>query len=103
MPPAPVKLTPNSYLSFSILGMIVAATLWIRDGQARALNAANEVSGELTHYKELQKISNELIVTKIDGIRILYEQSALDRWTGHDHKVFAERMQELNPNLHVPK
>lgn len=83
--------------------LIVVVSIWINNGQAKSLEVAKSVQGELTHYKEIQILNAQLIAAKIDTLGELVKASGTDRWTGHDHKVFSDRLQELNPSLHVPK
>ncbi len=92
----------NSYLSVGIVVLIIGATLWLNNGLSRGSEAATEVKTELQHYKEVQKLQDEIINTKIDGLTVLLKTAGEDRFTGHDHKIFVERLQELNPGLKVP-
>lgn len=103
MDPAEIGLNKNSYISLGVVVLIIIAALWLRDGQARGEQTAQEVKSELLHAKELQKLQDDLINAKIDGLSSLLKSAGEDRFTGHDHKIFTERLQELNPGLKVPK
>ncbi len=93
----------NSYLSIGIVVLIVAAALWLRDGQASAATMAATTATELLHYKEVSKLNAEMLSTKIDALSELLKAAASDRFTGKDHKIFVERLKELNPDLKIPQ
>lgn len=95
-------LNKNSYISISCVVLIIGATIWLRDGQARGESLANEVKAELTHSKEVQGLRDEILNAKVDNLLGLVKSSGEDRFTGRDHKVFVERLHELNPALKVP-
>ncbi len=107
----PVVLnTKNTYLSATAIGLIVATALWLKAGQNDSQLAANKVADELKHYKELVVLDkeltakdNQMINAKLDAITKLYEQSQADKYTIREHKVFVERLQELNPSIKIPK
>ncbi len=98
-----VLFNNNSYLSVGIVVLIIGATIWLRDGQARGESTAQTVRTELSHYREVQNLKDEIINTKIDNLLGLMKIGTDDKFTARDHKMFVERLQELNPNLHVPR
>jgi len=102
-------LNKNSYISLGLAGLLIVATLWVKDGQSKSAQRAEDavqatvaVQTELVHYKDMQKMTSDLLNTKIDSLSELLKTAGNDRFTGHDHKIFTQRLQELNPNLKVP-
>ncbi len=98
----PTAFNRNSYISVGIVVLIISATLWLNNSLNRGAQAATDVKTELATYKELQKLQSEITNTKIDGLTALLKTAGEDRFTGHDHKIFVERLQELNPTLKIP-
>ena len=103
-------LNKNSYISLGLAGLLIVATLWVKDGQSQSAKRAEDavtatvaVQTELVHYKDMQKMTSDLLNTKIDNLGELLKQAGNDRFTGHDHKVFVQRLRELNPTLKVPE
>jgi hypothetical protein len=105
-----VLFNNNSYLSVGNVVLVICATIWLSNGLGKvetsakdATTYASEVKVELGHYKEIQTLRDDVINAKIDSLLGLVKLSTDDKYTGHDHKMFSERLQELNPNLKVPK
>jgi hypothetical protein len=109
-----IVLTPNSYISLSVLVMVIAATLWIKDGQAKsaaettrlaseATIANSKVATDLATYKELQAKDAEILKTKIDGLTKIVQDSSADRWTAKDAKRIWAEFGALNPTLKLPQ
>jgi hypothetical protein len=93
----------NSYISVGIVVLIISATVWLNNGQAQSRQLANDVKNELEHYKEIQKLNADLLGTKLDNLTELYKTGNATRFTYRDHEIFVDRLQELNPQLKVPK
>lgn len=112
------EMNKNSYISIgaalTILCAVLGASTYLAEKQSRseilvqeALNAskasAEKANSELSHYKEIATLNSQVIVAKIDGLVEQIKSAGADRYTGHDHKLFTDRLQELNPELKVPK
>ncbi len=98
----PTAFNRNSYISVGIVVLIITGMIWLNNSLSRGAQAANDVKMELLHYKEVQHLQDEVINTKIDALTLLLKNAGEDRFTGRDHRVFVERLQELNPSLKVP-
>lgn len=94
-----VKLNNNSYLSIGIVALVILATLWIKDGQAKTEAGNKATAGDLLHYKELQSKDAEILLVRIDSLTELVKAQGQDRWTGKDAKRVWTEFQRLNPNL----
>lgn len=104
MPPTDeTKMNKNTYISLGVVVLIIGATLWIKEGQQISQETAKSVEKELIHYKEIQKLSSDLVAAKIDALAEIVRASGTDRYTGRDHRIFVERLQELNPSLKIPR
>lgn len=94
-----VKLNNNSYLSIGIVVLIIVATLWIKDGQARNVTENQKVASDLAHYKELQAKDAQMVITRLEALTELVKAQGQDRWTGKDTKRVWIEFQRLNPAL----
>lgn len=97
-----VRLNNNSYISLTLMVLVIGATLWIKDGQYRSTAAITETANDLKNYKELQAKDSEILKSKIDAIAKIVESGTSDRWTDRDAKTAWKRFKELNPQINVP-
>lgn len=107
------KFNGNSYLSMGIVVLLITGTLWIKQGQSEVAIANKETATDLANYKqatlrdqsnekELSKMRLDVILAKVDGIQKSLELDTGDRFRRSDHKVFVERLKELNPTIKFP-
>lgn len=99
----PLLLNNNSYLSIGIVVLVIAATLWIKDGQAKSASDVKATANDLAHYKELQKKDSELLGVKIDALTLLVKSSSEDKWSARDARSVWKQFKQLNPKLAVPE
>lgn len=97
-----VKLNNNSYISIGIVVLIVAATLWIKDGQSESARMITAQATDLSHYKELQTLEAKVLQGKIDNLAQIVKAGTDDRWTAHDAKSVWKQFKALNPQLRIP-
>ncbi len=97
-----VKLNNNSYISIGIVVLIVAATLWIKDGQQRSAEAISATVSDFKSYKEVQVKDAQILQLKLESIAKLVETQGRDQWTARDAKSVWRQFKALNPKLNVP-
>ncbi len=97
-----VKLNNNSYISIGIVVLIVAATLWIKDGQQKSSDAINATVSDFKSYKDLQIKDAQILQLKIDSIKDLVSTQGKEQWSAKDEKGIWRQLKALNPKLIVP-
>lgn len=98
-----VRFNNNSYLSISIVVILIGATIWIKDGQARNEQVSMKAADELKYYKELQAKDAEIVKGKLDALQKLVELGTQDRYTGRDARTSWKQFKALNPTLLIPE
>lgn len=82
------KLNTNSYLSISLVVILVGSLLWL-----------NNKFGDLHDGQVNVRFDLQTLTTRIE---VIEKSKVIDRWSGTDMFKWAVKLQQNNPTIKVP-